>query len=484
MINQIYSNSHDPLKGRQLPVMYSSREAGFFSISGNLATQFPQAVGWAMASALSGDTRIASAWIGDGATAEGDFHAAMVFASTYHAPVILNIVNNQWAISTFQGFARGDSATFATRGHGFGIASLRVDGNDYLAVHAVSSWAAERARGNHGPTLIEWVTYRVGAHSTSDDPSAYRPKDEPSTWPLGDPIERLKNHLIRIGEWSEDRHQQCVDEVEATVTAAADEAERHGTLRSRALLPGVDVRRRVCDDARTPAPSTRSGRLLTMPRMTMVEAIRDAQAVAMERDERVVVFGEDVGYFGGVFRCTQGLQQRFGEQRCFDAPINESAIVGAAIGMAAYGLRPCVEIQFADYVYPAYDQIVSEAARLRHRSAGEFTRSDHDPHADRWRDLRRSDPLAEPRGDLHPRRRPEDRHPVEPLRRQGPAHRLDRGRRPGDLPRTEAPLQRTVRRSPRTGDRAVVGASRSARCPTGTTPCPSVSPGFTAPGAT
>ena len=107
--------------------------------------------------------------------------------------------------------------------------------------------------------------------------------------------------------------------------------------------------------------------------MTMIEAIRDAHVVAMERDDRVVVFGEDVGYFGGVFRCTQGLQQRFGSHRCFDAPINESGIVGAAIGMAAYGLRPCVEIQFADYMYPAYDQIVSEAARLRHRSAGDFS---------------------------------------------------------------------------------------------------------------
>jgi 2-oxoisovalerate dehydrogenase E1 component beta subunit len=107
--------------------------------------------------------------------------------------------------------------------------------------------------------------------------------------------------------------------------------------------------------------------------MTMIEAIRGAHVIAMERDERVVVFGEDVGYFGGVFRCTQGLQQQFGSHRCFDTPISEAGIVGAAVGMAAYGLRPCVEIQFADYMYPAYDQIVSEAARLRHRSAGDFT---------------------------------------------------------------------------------------------------------------
>ncbi|MBF9195816.1 alpha-ketoacid dehydrogenase subunit beta [Microvirga terrestris] len=110
-----------------------------------------------------------------------------------------------------------------------------------------------------------------------------------------------------------------------------------------------------------------------MARMTMIEAIRDAMDVMMARDERVVVFGEDVGYFGGVFRCTAGLQQKYGKTRCFDAPINEAGIVGAAIGMASYGLHPCIEIQFADYMYPAYDQIVSEAARLRYRSNGEFT---------------------------------------------------------------------------------------------------------------
>jgi 2-oxoisovalerate dehydrogenase E1 component beta subunit len=110
-----------------------------------------------------------------------------------------------------------------------------------------------------------------------------------------------------------------------------------------------------------------------MPRMTMIEAIRSAMDVSMERDDNVVVFGEDVGYFGGVFRCTAGLQQKYGKTRCFDAPISELGIVGAAIGMASYGLRPCVEVQFADYVYPAYDQIVSEAARLRYRSNGQFT---------------------------------------------------------------------------------------------------------------
>ena len=241
MMSQIYSNELDPLKGRQLPVMYSSRDHGFFSISGNLATQFVQAVGWGMASAMKRDTRVAVGWIGDGSTAESDFHAALVFASTYKAPVVLNIVNNQWAISTFQGIARGGSGTFAARGLGFGIPALRVDGNDYLAVHAVGRWAVERARRNLGPTLVEYVTYRVGAHSTSDDPSAYRPKAESDAWPLGDPVLRLKHHLIREGVWSEDRHKQAEAEILAAVIAVQKEAESHGTLHSGAHPSARDM---------------------------------------------------------------------------------------------------------------------------------------------------------------------------------------------------------------------------------------------------
>lgn len=232
MMCQIFSNSRDPLKGRQLPIMYSVRDQGFFTISGNLATQFPQAVGWAMASAIRHDDKIAAAWIGDGSTAESDFHAGLVFASTYKAPVILNVVNNQWAISTFQGIARGGAGTFAARGLGFGLPSLRVDGNDYLAVHAVAKWAAERAHRNLGPTLVEYVTYRVGAHSTSDDPSAYRPKTESDAWPLGDPVIRLRNHLIALGIWSEERHKQAEAEILDTVISAQKEAESYGTLHS------------------------------------------------------------------------------------------------------------------------------------------------------------------------------------------------------------------------------------------------------------
>ena len=238
MICQIFSNAKDKLGGRSLPIFYSEREYGFFSISGNLGTQFMQAVGWAMASAIKGDTRIASGWIGDGATAESDFHAALVFASVYQPPVVLNVVNNQWAISSFQGIAGGQTANFACRGHGFNLPSLRVDGNDFLAVYAASSWAIERARRNLGPTLIEWVTYRAAAHSTSDDPSKYRPDGEIEAWPLGDPIERLKSHLIGKGIWDEERHTALKDELKNEIRLAAKQAESYGTL-GKGPVPGV-----------------------------------------------------------------------------------------------------------------------------------------------------------------------------------------------------------------------------------------------------
>jgi 2-oxoisovalerate dehydrogenase E1 component alpha subunit len=227
---QCLSNMHDMCKGRQMPVMYHWREGNIFSISGNLATQLPQAVGWAMAAAIKREDHIAVAWTGEGSTAEADFHHALTFAAVYRAPVILNVVNNQWAISTFQGVAGGEDQTFAARGPGFGVAGLRVDGNDLLAVYAATQWAAERARSGAGPTLIEHVTYRAGPHSTSDDPSRYRPKDEWRAFPLGDPIARLRQHLTVSGAWSDARHEELQAEVDAHIAASWKQAVAYGTL--------------------------------------------------------------------------------------------------------------------------------------------------------------------------------------------------------------------------------------------------------------
>lgn len=230
LVNQIFSNAEDPLKGRQLPILYSAREYGFYSLSGNVGSRFGHAVGWAMASAYRGDDAIAIAYIGDGTTAEGDFHEALTFASVYRAPAILCVTNNQWAISSFTGIAGGLGTTFAAKALGYGIPGLRVDGNDFLAVWAATEWAAERARSNLGATLIELVTYRAAGHSTSDDPTRYRPADEPAHWPLGDPVERLEKHLIGLKAWDDARHAALVAELEAEVKAAVKTAEAVGVL--------------------------------------------------------------------------------------------------------------------------------------------------------------------------------------------------------------------------------------------------------------
>jgi 2-oxoisovalerate dehydrogenase E1 component alpha subunit len=247
---QIYSNKGDKLKGRQLPIMYSDEAHGFFTISGNLGTQFPQAVGWAMASAIKGDSRIAVGWIGDGATAEGDFHAGMTFAAVYNAPAVLVVVNNQWAISSFSGIAGAERATFAQRAIGYGIPGLRVDGNDVLAVYAAMRWAADRARSNLGSTLIEYFTYRAEGHSTSDDPTGYRPAGEAKAWPLGDPVERLKAHLVALGEWDDERHEALVAECDTQVRAAQKLAEKHGVLPEQ----GKDNIESIFDDVYAEVP--------------------------------------------------------------------------------------------------------------------------------------------------------------------------------------------------------------------------------------
>lgn len=230
LCNQIFSNAHDPLRGRQLPILYSARDYGFYSLSGNVGSRFGHAVGWAMACAYKGRDEVAIAYIGEGTTAEGDFHEALTFASVYRAPAVLCVTNNQWAISSFSGIAGAETTTFAAKALGYGIPGLLVDGNDFLAVWGAISWAAERARHGLGATLIELFTYRAAGHSTSDDPTQYRPADEPQHWPLGDPVERLREHLIGRGDWDRQRDAQLATELDHQVKVAVRAAEAVGTL--------------------------------------------------------------------------------------------------------------------------------------------------------------------------------------------------------------------------------------------------------------
>ncbi|MCI0335576.1 MAG: thiamine pyrophosphate-dependent dehydrogenase E1 component subunit alpha [Planctomycetes bacterium] len=228
MIGQLIGNRCDNAKGRQMPVHYSWRAGNVVSISSPVGTQFPQAVGAAMAFAYRGERRVVGAWIGDGTAAQGDFHHALNFASVFRPPCVLHVVDNQWAISTHRNTSTG-GATFAARADAYHLPGLRVDGNDFLAVFAAEAWAIERARRGGGPTLIELLTYRRDAHSTSDDPTQYRAPEEANHWPGGDPIDRLSRYLIRNGHWTENAHRDLNEALDQEAAAAFQHAESFGT---------------------------------------------------------------------------------------------------------------------------------------------------------------------------------------------------------------------------------------------------------------
>ena len=302
------------------------------------------------------------AFFGDGATSQGDVHEGMVFAAAYDAPVVFYCQNNQWAISEpverqIQG------AAVRSRRRGYGFPGIRVDGNDVLACLAVTRWALDECRSGNGPVLIEAFTYRMDAHTTSDDPTRYRLADETEAWKLLDPIERVRVHLVRSGLADQDvlrrRSTAEADELAARfrafcvampsrrtgadVRARLRRAARPARARSGPELPGATsagVRRRA---RRGSAPAAHAMGARLAPRrapVTLAKALNMGLRAAMEADPKVLIMGEDVGKLGGVFRITDGLQKDFGEHRVLDTPLAESGIIGTAVGLAMRGYRP------------------------------------------------------------------------------------------------------------------------------------------------
>jgi 2-oxoisovalerate dehydrogenase E1 component alpha subunit len=225
--NQLFGNSEDPIKGRQMPVHHSARWINFVSISSPVGTQIPQAVGMAMAARIQKKDDVALVYFGEGATSTGQFHVGMNFAAVYKAPCIFFCRNNGWAISTSKE-KQTASSTFAVKAVAYGMPGILVDGNDLLAIIAVMQDAVARARAGEGPTLIEARTYRRGGHSSSDDPSAYRDPAEAAGWEAHDPIERWRRYLTKRGLWTQQLHDQYVKEITDEFTAALKHAESLG----------------------------------------------------------------------------------------------------------------------------------------------------------------------------------------------------------------------------------------------------------------
>ncbi len=354
-----------------------------------IATQLPHAVGYSYMTKLRGEDTVTAVYFGDGATSEVDFHSGMNFAGVWQTPTVFICSNNLYAISVpYQ--KQTASETIAQKAGAYGFEGLRVDGMDPIAMYLATQLAARRAREGRGPTLIEALTYRYGPHATADDPTLYRTREEEAKWRKKDPIERLRRFLETRGEWDEDagakiamevtdRVEAAITEIEAQPLPERDDAVRNGFHKIPAqVVEQLHAMQRAHGETETVFSEGEvwqvgRDRLPDGPTrpMNMAEAINSALAGAMADDPSVVVLGEDVGIAGGVFRVTEGLQKTFGDDRVIDTPLNESGIVGTAVGMALAGARPVAEIQFDGFVYPAFDQIVSHLGRFRFRTRGQ-----------------------------------------------------------------------------------------------------------------
>lgn len=237
-IAQIYGNDLDILKGRQMPSHMSGKEVHQVSWSSVIGPQIPQAVGAAWAAKILKHKTVTVGFMGDGATSQPDFHAGMNFAAVFKTPCVLICQNNHWAISV-PSSRQSASATFAIKGRAYGVPSVRVDGNDLLAVYAAVRPAIDRARRGEGPTFIECLTYRIGAHSTSDDPTRYRSQSEVDEWTKRDPLQRLRRHLDHLQAWDDDREAALEAELNEEIGRAIAIVESHGPPKRETIFEDV-----------------------------------------------------------------------------------------------------------------------------------------------------------------------------------------------------------------------------------------------------
>lgn len=235
---QLYGNADDKIKGRQMPNHYGIRELHFLSISSPVGTQISQAAGIGMAAKIRGSKDVVLVYFGDGATSEGDFHVGCNFAGVYQAPVVFFCRNNQWAISV--PLEKQTAAeTIAVKAKGYGIADIRVDGNDIFGVYDATRQAVDRARKGEGPTLIEALTYRQGAHSTSDDPRAYRKDSEVEKWKEADPLVRFKAYLLKQEVWSEAEDEKLEEQIKDQIQTTLKKVEKVGPPDTRTMFEDV-----------------------------------------------------------------------------------------------------------------------------------------------------------------------------------------------------------------------------------------------------
>lgn len=348
-----------------------------------VATQLPHAAGLAMASQIRGDKTVTFVSTGDGGTSKADFHEALNFAGVYNLPVVFGIENNQWALSVKRSNQTA-SKTIAQKAVAYGFEGILVDGNDVIASYEATKYAVDKARRGGGPTLIEYSTYRMGPHTTAELVSnKLKAPDEVVEWERRNPITRLEKYLMTRGV-VDDRAKEAVlgaaqqkmnEAISAYRTTPVPDRSAIFDYTSSALTPTLMQERAeafgIPAEAATeaPEPKVTGGK----PGVNIRNAVNMALREGLQRDKRVVIYGEDVGKNGGVFQVTRGLQDEFGPDRVFDTPLAELSIAGIFVGLSIGGMIPVAEFQFDGFTYPALDQIFSHIARMRNRTRGRFT---------------------------------------------------------------------------------------------------------------
>lgn len=361
----VLAKAADPASGgKQTPGHFSDTRLNITSGGSPVATQLVRGAGVAYALKMDGSDKIVMTNYGEGAGSEGDAHEAFNFAAIYRLPEVFVCENNGFAIST--PFRKEYAVEYAAqRAAGYGFPGVTVDGRDPVTCYVVSKEAVARARSGEGPTLIECLVDRLGAHSSEDDQRRYRSQEEIDRLAENDCLERFKKRLVEEGVLSAKEVTEFEDGVKEEVTKATKEGMDSPDPEPEAALTNVYA----IEAPKAIEPA--SG--LETEDMNMVAALRSCLTEEMGRDPRVMVLGEDVGQKGGVFLVTDGLRARFGEGRVIDTPLAESSIAGVALGLAIAGKRPVAEMQFSDFAHPAFNQIVNEIAKYRYRSDGDWS---------------------------------------------------------------------------------------------------------------
>lgn len=356
----------DPLTGgRQMPCHWGSKEFNVPVQSSPTGTQFLQAVGTALANKKEGIKSVTYVSSGDGTTSEGEFYEAVNWASRDKIPVVFVIQNNKWAISvpvTHQTSGKNASVMEMMKGHE-NLLRMSIDGTDFLASHAAAKSAFNHARRDMGPALIEAHTVRLFSHSSSDDQKKYRSQESLEEDLKKDPIELFANKLLGKGILTDLAYDELKKEIDNHIDEAADwalgQAEPDPATVTRFVLDESGKREKLPYEKSKPDGKP----------IVMVDAINHALKEEMERNDKIYVFGEDVADGkGGVFTATKGLSTIYGNDRVFNSPLAEASIAGVGIGMALTGVKPVVEIQFGDYIWPAFMQIRDELVMYRYRS--------------------------------------------------------------------------------------------------------------------